>query len=180
MEKREYIPAALEISENTSEDLLSRNMDGEIALRMEKVIMAEAPVRRSLLYKRVINSFSLEKLGSRLLPLFDSIASSLTFPTTEDKDGETVFHRGGDEDFFRPSPDGNVRYSYQIPHAEAASALLYILENSEKNSWSRNELYRAFLSAMGWNRSGRAIAELFDYALSDPRIRRSGNGRILK
>ncbi|MGN1163490.1 MAG: DUF3320 domain-containing protein [Candidatus Ornithospirochaeta sp.] len=180
MEKREYKCVELEVVERTSEDLLSRELDGEILDRMKKTIETEAPIRRSLLYKRVINSFSLQKLGSRLLPLFDSISTSLPFPTTEDSDGETVFHSTGEEDYFRPTPDSSVRYSYQIPHSEAASAIIHIISSSEKNSWTRSELYRAFLSEMGWEKSGRAIEELFSNAVTDHRIRRSGNGRILK
>ena len=180
MEKREYKMAELQTMERSSEELLSGEWNDEILDRMEKVIAAEAPIRRSLLYKRVINSFALQKLGSRLLPLFDSISASLANPVSEDRDGESVFHKEMDESYFRPTPDSRVRYSYQIPHAEAASALLYILSSSDKASWTRSELYSAFLSVMLWEKSGRAIEELYCHALLDPRIRRSGNGRILK
>ena len=97
-----------------------------------------------------------------------------------DGDGEVVFHKEEKEDFFRPSPSSALRYSYQIPHQEGAACILYILETGDKPSLTKGELYRLFLSEMGWEKSGRAIEELFSYALKDKRIKRSGNGRFLK
>lgn len=180
MEKREYTKANLEQIELVSDDLLSRTMDEMVLDRMTKTIETEAPIRRSLLYKRVLNSLGMVKVGIRLLELFDTLSSSLSFRISEDGDGETVFHSSEEEAYFRPTPDSAIRYSYQIPHEEAAICLLYILENGEKNSWTRSDLYKAFLSEMGWEKSGRSIEELFSYALKDSRIKRSGNGRILK
>ena len=119
-------------------------------------------------------------MGSRLLSLFEELSLTLPFPTTLDGDGEVVFHKEEKEDFFRPSPSSALRYSYQIPHQEGAACILYILETGDKPSLTKGELYRLFLSEMGWEKSGRAIEELFSYALKDKRIKRSGNGRFLK
>lgn len=180
IEKKPYIKADLAVTEKESNDLLSLSFNEEIKKRMEEVIEVEAPIRRTLLYKRVINSFGLVKVGSRILALFDSIASTLTFPITTDYDGESVFHNGKNEDFFRPTPDSSVRYSYQISSSEAASCILFIMENSEKPSLTKTQLYKEFISQMEWEKSGNAIEKLFTASLSDSRIKRSGNGRILK
>ena len=90
----------------------------EIRDRMAKVVETEAPIREALLYKRVINSLSMKKVGSRIEPVFRRIALSLPYERTEEN-GEMVFH-DGPEDFFRTSI-GSDRYSYQIPIAEAAA-----------------------------------------------------------
>ena len=115
IQMKPYVKVELTFIALDSNGLLSQANNGEIRERMEKTIEMEAPIRRSLLYKRVINSFGLVKVGSRISPLFDSIAQTLDYPTTEDSDGETVFHNGKEEDFFRPSPDPEDRYSYQTP-----------------------------------------------------------------
>lgn len=178
--KETYEKALFDTMNLDSDTLLSGTYNGTIEERMKETIAIEGPIRKSLLYKRVLNSFSLQKVGSRLLSLFDSISSTLTEEVTKDEDGEEVFHSSKEEDFFRPSPSSDDRYSYQIPHREAANTIIYILENSDRNSWNKSDLYRSFISEMGWEKSGRAIEELFGYALKDKRIRRSGNGRILK
>ncbi len=180
IEKKPYVRVNLPLTPKESNDLLSLSFNDEIQERMEKTIEVEAPIRRTLLYKRVINSFGLLKVGSRLLSLFDSISSELSNAISEDYDGETVFHSTEDEDFFRPSPDSEDRYSYQIPSSEAASCLLYVMDNTEKQSLTKSQLYREFISEMGWEKSGNAIEKLFSAALQDNRIKRSGNGRILK
>ena len=180
IEKKPYVRVNLPLTPKESSDLLSLSFNEEIKERMEKTIEVEAPIRRTLLYKRVINSFGLLKVGSRLLSLFDSISSELSNTISEDYDGETVFHGKENEDSFRPSPDSEDRYSYQIPSSEAASCLLYIMEHAEKQSLTKSQLYREFISAMGWEKSGNAIEKLFSAALLDSRIKRSGNGRILK
>ena len=91
VEKKEYKIADLEPLQATPEAIISGALDSEIKERMEKTIETEAPVLESLLYKRVINSLSLKKVGSRILPVFDRIASSLNARITEDQ-GERVFH----------------------------------------------------------------------------------------
>lgn len=178
MEKRDYTKAELDYSPRTTEELTAS--PGDVLERMRKTIEAEGPIRESLLIKRVLNSYDLYRNGSTLSPFLSDILSRIGTPVTVDGDGGRVFHTGGNEDYFRPTPDGDTRYSYQIPYSEAANCLIYIMENGEKNSYTKSELYRLFLSEMGYLRSGDQIEKLFDGALADPRIRRSGNGRILK
>lgn len=179
MEKKEYIAAELKLLELTPEDLLSGAYAEDLKERMKVVVETEAPVRRSILYKRVINSYGMQKIGSRLIEIFDAIANTLDYVTSEDDNGETVFHFGP-EDYFRPTPDSTLRYSYQIPYKEGANCIHYILEQGEKNSYTKGELYRLFLEELGYLKSGASIVELYEGSLRWPTIRRSGNGRILK
>ncbi len=180
MEKKEYVVADLKDRVISPEELLSHAYDDDIKKRLEKVISIEGPIKESLLIKRVLNSYSLYKNGSRIEPHLSPILTSLSFPTTVDKDGERVYHTGKSEDYFRPTPLSSVRYSYQIPEKEAANAILYILEKGDKNSYTKSTLYRLFLSEMEYLKSGDRIVELFNAALMDERIKISGNGRIIK
>lgn len=180
MEKKEYTFTVLEDKPLTDRELLSGAYDEEILKRMERVVRTEGPVRESLLYKRVLNSFSLHRNGALINALLTTLSSTLQFPVTTDLSGEKVFHTGGDEDYFRPTPDGKIRYSYQIPDIEGANAVLYILGNGVKASYTKSELYSLFKAELGYLKSGDRLEELFGNALRDGRIKRSGNGRILK
>lgn len=179
MEKREYTVTELDIKPLSSHDLVSGAYNDDILKRMKKVITVEGPVKESLLYKRVLNSYSLYKNGALLSALLSSLSASFG-NTSIDWDGEKVFHTEGGENYFRATPDGDIRYSYQIPSLEGANAVLYILEKGVKTSYTKSELKRLFLSEMGYSKTGDRIEELFEASLCDSRIRKSGNGRILK
>lgn len=174
IEKREYAIADLSEMKADPEMILSGSLDDEIRDRMTKVVEIEAPIRETLLYKRVINSLSLKKVGSRIEPVFRRIALSLPFERTEEN-GEMVFH-DGPEEFFRTSI-GSERYSYQIPIAEAAACILYILER-ENRIITKSELAILFRNELGYERLGAQVDALFRAAAKDARIGRTGNGRF--
>ena len=139
--------------------------------------LADVAVKESLLYKRVVNSLSLKKVGSRMLPVFERIASALPCTITED-DGERVFHRENEEEEFRPTPDSSTRYSYQIPTEEAVYCLKYILER-EGRIMTKSELSRLFKEELGYERMGAQVDALFRKAARSPLLKRTGNGRYM-
>ena len=100
IEKRKYAAADLPQIAAEPEAIISGAMDDEIRERMERTIEIEGPILEPLLFKRVINSMSLKKVGSRIEPVFRRIAMSLSCQKT-DEGGVTVFHNGNDESFFR-------------------------------------------------------------------------------
>ncbi len=175
IEKRDYIVTDLSVENKSPEELLSGVYDDEILKRMEAVIECEGPIKESLLFKRVINSFSLMKVGSRLLELLIKIEERLPFEATVEN-GEKVFHNGSEENFYRPTPDAAVRYSYQIPTIESANALITMLSSISGKPYKK-ELAPLFLSTMGWDKMGAKVRELFERGLEDERIKKSKNGR---
>ena len=176
-EKKEYKEAVLETIGATPEAIISGSLNDEIKSRMLAVIETEAPIKESLLFKRVINSLSLKKVGSRILPVFDSISSSLPVRITEDSDGERVFHKETEDDCYRPTPDSAVRYSYQIPEEEAATCLKAILEKHGK-TMTKKELKKIFRDEMGYQKMGASVDNLFNAAAKHDGIKRTGNGRF--
>lgn len=178
IEKKQYTLANLNRMETTPEMIISRALDDEIRKRMEIIIEAEAPIREQLLFKRTINSFGMQKVGSRILPVFKEIENSLKYDSTIEG-GETVFHIN-EENYFRPTPDSSVRYSYQIPYTEGANCILYILENGCANSYSKKEMKALFMKELEYLKFGAKVEDLFKNALKDERIKISGNGRILR
>ena len=180
IEKREYIATELEEKLSSPEMIISRSLDDEIKNRMIAVIETEAPIREELLFKRVINSLGLVKLGSRLSEVFLDIASTLEYETSAEN-CKLVYHKDvKNENYFRPTPDSIIRYSYQIPFSEGANCILYILENSSSSSYTKSALRKLFLKEMNYQKCGAKVDELYKFALLDPRIKISGNGRILK
>lgn len=173
-EKRSYVRTDLIVISATPESIISGELDEEILSRMRAVIETEGPVMEELLFKRVLNSLSLSKLGSRLLPVFQRLSGD--FEKTADR-GSFVYHNGKEEDFFRPSPDSADRYSYQIPTDEAAVCLEYIL-SSEEHTLTKSELLRRFRREMGYERAGSQVENLFNAACKSGRIVRTGNGRF--
>ena len=106
IEKRSYSAVELPQTEATAEMIIARSLDGEIRERMMRTVEAEGPIMRPLLFKRVIASFSLKKVGSRIEPVFREIAASLPFQVTMD-DGEEVYHSGCDEQIADTRNDRN-------------------------------------------------------------------------
>lgn len=177
VERREYKVCNLSVTERTPEELLSGSYNEDILRRFEMIIEVEAPIREQLLFKRAIRSYGLEKVGSRLLQLFRSIEGNISYPYTNEGT-EKVFHRKNDEErFFRPTPESEIRYSYQIPYSEAANAIIAILEKDNRSLYKK-DIAAIFLKEMGWERTGAKVKELIDNALKDPRIHRTGNGRF--
>lgn len=174
IERREYRIASLQTMAAVPEMVISGALDDEIRARMCTVIETEAPIREALLFKRVIYSLSMKKVGSRIEPVFSRIAESLPYEKSEE-DGEKVFHFG-DESFFRTSIDSD-RYSYQIPIEEAANCILYIIER-EGRILTKSALRRLFQKELGYEKLGSQIDRLFERAARSPRIKRTGNGRF--
>ena len=182
IEKREYIVTPLEKIKLSPDDLLSHQFDEEIKERMLKVNQIEGPICEHLLFKRVLNSFSLEKLGSRLEPLFLSLISTLSINNYLE-DNEKIYYPSNIilSSFFRPCSE-KERYSYQIPYSEAAAVIVYILENSNK-SFYKGKLLDSFAFELNYQRKGAQVVKLFEssleYAIANNMIKESGNHKIL-
>ncbi len=171
MRKTNYSVAKLTPRNVESTTLLSGVLDEEIKIRMNTVIMAESPVKESLIYKRVINSFGLKKLGSRLSPHFKALLNEIENQYSRVKEGnERVFFSGPCEiDYFRATPDARIRYSYQIPNSEAINALLYVIEN--EGTSDKEELSKAFSEALGYKKQGAKVKALFDTAYKSQSVK---------
>ena len=179
-ERRSYVTADLPVLKLSPEDVFSRAHDDELKKRIRTIISVEAPVKDTLLRKRLLNSISLKRCGSRLGDHISALISGMDlFITQED---EHVYHSMpySGYHYFRTAPESD-RYSYQIPVCEAECVLSWCLEN-EKGMMYRKQLLSAFTSALLYERKGDAIAALFEAAiraaLSDKIIKESGNHKF--
>ena len=182
MEKREYKETILEQLTLKPEQILSHEYDDEIKERFNKVVLTEWPIMDHLLFKRVLNSLGLEKLGSRLEPYFVSLVESTNLICKIEMDMKVYYP---DENvrcnFFRPC-DEILRYSYQIPPIEGVNCIVNILKQSEKSLY-KSQLLNLFAKEFGYERKGSQVIKFFEtsrvMAKSINAIKESGNHKIL-
>ena len=182
MEKREYIITELEKINLTPEQILSHSFDDEIKTRLAKVVAVEYPITINLLFKRVLNSLGLEKLGSRLDEYFNNIVKETNLFSKLEIDKIVYYpNENAKCNYFRPSVEG-ARYSYQIPIIEGVNCIIYILERSNK-SFYKTELLNQFAKEFNYERKGSQVVQLFEnsrvMAKSINAIKESGNHKIL-
>lgn len=179
-ERIAYTTCTLSIISLSPEDVLSHNHDGELKARINAIISAEAPIKDTLLKKRLLSGISLKRCGQRLDAHISALLREMNpFVTEED---ECVYHKAPCDryTFFRTAPESE-RYSYQIPVCEAKCALLWALENHSGMMY-RTQLLDAFTKALLYERKGSSIEALFEAslraALEDKTIKESGNHKF--
>jgi len=133
-----------------------------ISNRIKSVLEIESPIEKELLFKRVINSFKIQKLGKRIENLFESILSSEISGVYTN--GETVS--------LEKLPIYTPKISKEkdrpfilIPKEELAGAILDILNNTF--SISRTALCKDVAKGIyDNNRSGNKIQSKIDEAIA--------------
>lgn len=160
VEKIPYSIASLKNLKLKSEDILSGDYDSEIIARLHKVIDIESPITEELLCKRVLNSFSLLKMGNKLNKKFSSLLPEINKEKTKENN-TTIYWRDRSEcNYFRATSE-KIRYSYQIPLSEAINVILFSKQNDITKD---NKLLDDFAKNLEYKRKGRAIVNLFNKA----------------
>ncbi len=161
----------------SSEDLQSGSWNDEVKRRIASCIETEAPICRSLLLKRVANSFGLYKVGWRLDKYFSDILEDFSF-CLKDEEEVAVYHSESEKQGVFRTDSQEIRFSPQIPPSEAANAIVHVLENSSRKL-KRNEVFRAFLSELGYSKRGKDLDTLFKkalkYALDNDLVKKSSS-----
>jgi len=162
MNKYDYSTTPLVTLKLSSEELLIGSYNEEIIKRLNLIIQTEAPIYSSLLKKRLLNSFSLKKCGSRLEAFLIPLLADLSFPKSQEKSEFVFFKDNTTCDYFRPSLE-SVRYSYQIPYIEGSNAISKIYE--EKGKINQKALLEYFCEEFGYKRKGSQVIVFFKGSL---------------
>ncbi len=162
-ERRPYEICPLEGCTITAEELVSGSRNDEIISRIREIIRVESPIQRPLLLKRLINSISLQKVGSQMEAYFDSLLPTLSLKETTEAGIPVYWEEGKTLDYFRYSGP-ELRYSYQIPVSEAVLVILEILSTKEKTA-TKKVLLEEFASQLGYLKKGSQVVALFEAAL---------------
>lgn len=173
---RPYQIAELEYTPVTSDDFAQGYYDSQVMNKIRSVIKTEAPVSRALLCKRVLNSFAIARMGTRLAAHMDYLLKRMNLRTTGK---ESQFYWNDDQrpesyDIYRPE---SKREALDIAPEEVAVAVRRILE--EQGALLEEDLIRETAHQFNYTRLGdnvsASMAHGVAYALQSGKIVKSGN-----
>ena len=173
---RPYQIAELEYTPVTSDDFAQGYYDSQVMNKIRSVIKTEAPVSRALLCKRVLNSFAIARMGTRLAAHMDYLLKRMNLRTTGK---EFLFYWNEEQhpesyDIYRPESE---REALDIAPEEVAVAVCRILK--EQGSLPEADLIRETAHQFNYTRLGdnvlASMAHGVAYALQSGKIVKSGN-----
>lgn len=150
-----YIAADLEPITISPDEIANGNADKEVFRRLCHVIDMEAPISRSLLFRKVTSSLGIARTGTRLGPILIEIAKKTgAIQTIVDDD---VFYWRQDQKpekywQYRPHSD---RDALDIAPEEIAVAAFYI--KKEQGSLPEESLYREIAHEFNFTRLGNNV-----------------------
>ena len=126
-----------------------------IIKQIQTVINTEAPISRSLLCKRVLNSWNITRLGSRIDTYFDELFNKTACYRKTDE-GCVYFWKSEEQmvsyNIFRPASE---RAALDLPPEEVANAMKYLLEL--QISLPTTDLSRITAQLFGFARTGSNV-----------------------
>jgi hypothetical protein len=142
---------------------------GQADLRrlIQQVVLAEGPVSRELVLRRVREAWGVQRAGSRIRGAFDIAIRSLTgqgLLVAQDRDFLMV--PGGNPDRVRvPTDDDETRRRIdEVPPAELRAAIEYVVRDAIQAG--RDELTQTVARLYGWNRRGNEIGPALERAVT--------------
>jgi hypothetical protein len=182
-----YVVAQLEpvITASAEEFLLAQNKD-KIKAQVLSVLETESPISKNLLCKRVLQSWNISRLGTRINNHFDLLFSQIKMNTTQYGD-KTYFWKinqyAKSYSIFRmPSNDAYKRDADDLPPEEIANAIKEILHN--QISLSQSDLIRETAKIFGYARIGAnveiAILTGIEYGISRTMAYRENDRIVLR
>lgn len=163
----EYVATQLRSRMINSDDLFQRYlMDVESALL--KVIDSEGPICEGLLFRRVVQSFGIARVGSRIQTRLVSIINFTKPNTTKQESGVVYWPKSMDPNNYRgfrsTGADDNKRDAKDVPVVEAFNAICFVLHNDV--SVEEEDLIKEAARIMGYTRVGAGVLALFNEGLN--------------
>jgi hypothetical protein len=131
------------------------------------VVAKEAPIAKSLLLRRVVQSYGITRAGSRITAYLEKMIEEMKLQSHRQEDMIFYWAPGQDpESYFtyRPAPsEEDRRDAKEIPVQEAAGAVCQVLE--DQISLNQDDLIRESAKLLGYTRLGTAVTYLFSNAI---------------
>lgn len=171
-----YQIAELEYTPVKPDDFVQGCYDSQAMEKIRTVVKTEAPVSRALLCKRVLNSFAITRMGTRLSAHMDDLLKRMNLRTTGK---ESLFYwseylNPETYDIYRPD---SKREAFDIAPEEIAVVVCRILK--EQGSLPEADLIRETARQFNYTRLGdnvsTSMAHGVEYAIQAGRIIKSGN-----
>lgn len=159
-----YQETLLEKTPVASNDFVQGLYDARILEKIRAVVRTEAPISRALLCKRVLNSFSIARMGLRLSAHMERLLAQSGFPVTG---GENPFYWNTDQDpehyqVYRPV---SSREALDIAPQEVAAAVCQVLE--EQGALPRQDLLREVAHIFHYTRLGDNVTASLSRGLEE-------------
>ena len=172
-----YESVVLSYTPMSADNMLDYHSD-EIRKRITQIIQNEGPVCEKFLYKKVVQSFGVTRVGSRIQGRLEVLVGNNRDNVTKQESGKVFWPAGINPDNyygFRASGENeNKRDAKDVPVYEALNAMSYILFNDI--SVEEEDLIREAAKLMGYARVGTGVSTLFKTALKLG----CKNGRLIK
>lgn len=139
-----------------SEKLIRGLYISDTISRIQKVIEQEAPISKSLLYRKVITSYGITRIGTRITTYINHVLATIKQPYTNT--GEEIFYWSGDQtptEYIQYRPVSE-REALDICPEEVSNAIHTILH--EQISLSKEDLIRETAHIFGYGRIGDSVA----------------------
>ncbi len=162
-----YRFAKLPQAQVSPEDLLTSRYTPGIRKRVIMLLDQEAPISKSSMLRRIVQSYGIARSGSRITAHLEAMLGAMNLKSTTQ--AEQVFYWRADQDpesyrLWRSATDEeNRREAKDIPLEEAAAALYQAL--ADQLSLNREDVLREGAKLLGYPRLGSAITALMEEAL---------------
>jgi superfamily I DNA and/or RNA helicase len=159
--KQFYVVMKLPVENISSDVFCLPEYTQNILDKIAKVIDTEGPISRSLLSKRILQSYSIARMGSRLEKRFDGLLRKVHYPTTTHRRMKYYWPMEivpSSYKVFRVSENESERRNVEdLPPEEVACAVRYILQN--QLSMSKDDLVREASKILGYARAGTTVEQ---------------------
>jgi len=157
-----YTAASLDQKKSFApEDFLLHENKPVIGQQIRTVMQAEAPVTRSLLYKRIIDAWGIARTGVRIQRHLDEMLALMNYYITRQGLEEVLWLPGQDPDrlesFRVPEDDGNRREAEDLPVHEVAVAAQSLVRMHF--SLTEEDLVRELVRIFGYARTGTSVEQ---------------------
>jgi hypothetical protein len=153
--KGKYIYAYLPSANYSSEVFFFPEYQNYIIRQIQTVIETEAPISRSLLCKRVLNSWGISRLGSRLDTYFDELLSKIDCYRKTDEEFVCIWKSEEQMTSYRTFRPVSERNALDLPPEEVANGIKYLLE--AQISLPTRDLSRVTAQLFGFARTGNNV-----------------------
>lgn len=143
-----YLPS-MDVS---SDILLYGSFESDTIKRIQEVVSTEAPISKSLLSRKVIYSYRISRLGTRIMSYMDQIFHKISLQTTGAGEDTFYWHESQNPEkytFYRPVSE---RDATDISPEEVSNAVRTVLE--EQFSLPEEDLIRETAHIFGFTRLG--------------------------
>ena len=161
--RKPYQPASLQRETLSPEEFLLPQNASRIARKIAQAVNEEGPLSRGLLCTRVLQSFGISRMGSRIERTMTEILSRFSFLKTEQND--VVFYWPADTqpgrwECYRTTDDPGLRRdAADLPAEETASAVRDVLR--QQIALPAGDLVRESAKLMGYSRLGPVVEQAF-------------------